>query len=439
MSWKNIIDDAKDSIENIVDDVKDDVKDAAENVVETVVDVVKDGVENLVDKAKEIDIQEVLNSDEFKKIASLVLNGKNILAYSLLKYVATEAAKNSDSSSGWNRAGNTLTAVGNAIDNLLLINSQNNSAVTTIDASNATNNLVLVGNALSNIIKGGSGSSTLWGGGEGNNTLTGGAARDLFWYLGGGNDIVTNFLTGTANNSDVAVLAGNLLSVSRDGENISINLAGGNSLTLKTGSTSSDDVIMYSADGENISGAKIADSSADSLTYYSGAKYFQLSNAGTLQVTDAENNNIRLDGSAGKIFSNIVNIVASAATGANILAGNSASNSIVGGAGTSSLWGGAGDVSDTLVGGEGADTFWYGKNDGADVISNSSATDTINLYNINLSDIVSANVSNNQISATFSNGAQLAINFSDSLSSKINLADNTSWQFNKTSGNWQSV
>ena len=346
MSWRDIINDAREAVEEITDNVSE-------------------SVENLIDEINNTDIEELLGSETFQRISSLIVGGRSILAYSLLNYIVTQAANNSSSSSGWNRAGSTLTAVGNAIENLLLINSQNNSTVTTINASNATNNLILVGNALSNIITGGSGSSTLWGGGEGNNTLTGGAARDLFWYLGGGNDIVTNFSTGTANNSDVAVLVGNLLSVSRNGANISINLTGGNSLTLKTGSTSNDDVIMYSADGENIFGAKIADSSANSLTYSGDADYFQLSTAGNLQVTGAENNNIWLDGSAGQIFSNIVNIVASAATGENILAGNSASNSIVGGAGTSSLWGGAGDVADTLVGGNGTDTFWYGKNDGA--------------------------------------------------------------------------
>ena len=207
MSWRDIINDAREAVEEITDNVSE-------------------SVENLIDEINNTDIEELLGSETFQRISSLIVGGRSILAYSLLNYIVTQAANNSSSSSGWNRAGSTLTAVGNAIENLLLINSQNNSTVTTINASNATNNLILVGNALSNIITGGSGISTLWGGGEGNNTLTGGAARDLFWYLGGGNDIVTNFLTGTANNSDVAVLVGNLLSVSRNGENISINLAG---------------------------------------------------------------------------------------------------------------------------------------------------------------------------------------------------------------------
>ena len=438
MSWKDIIDDAKESIESIVDDAKDDVKEVVENAVENVIDDVKESIDNLVDEVKEIDIQEVLNSDEFKKIASLIVNGQNILGYSLINYIVTEAVKNSDSSSGWNLVGNTLTAVGDAIDNLLLINSQNNSTVENVDASNATNDLILVGNALSNIITGGSGSSTLWGGGEGNNTLTGGADRDQFWYLGGGNDVVTNFLTGMANNSDVAVFFGNLVSLVRDGGNISINFTGNNSITLQTNSASGDDVIMCSFDGENVFGAKIADAFANTLTYYSGADYFQLSNAGTLKVTDAENNNIWLDGALGQFFVNVFNIDASSATGENILAGNSASNLIIGGAGTSNMWGGAGSTSDTLIGGDGADTFWFGKNDGADVISNSSANDTVFLYDVNLSDITAAEILENKISLAINTGAQLAINFIDNLSSKIVFADGLSGQFDKTSGSWQT-
>jgi len=390
MSWRNIIDDAREAIEEIGENIENEIENLGENI--------ENEIENLGESLQEIDVQDLLNSDTFRRISALVVGGNYILGYSLLNYIVTEAANNSETSNttGWTLDGNTFKAIGEQIDNLLLIN-QNNSTATNIDASNVINNLILVGNTLSNVITGGNGSSIFWGGGEGNNTLTGGTSRDQFWYLGGSNDIVTNFLTGTADNSDVAVFFGNLVNVSRSGDTVSINFAGGHSLELKTNSASSDDVLMCSFDGDNIFGAKIADNSATNLTYDSSADYFQLSESGTLNLTDADNNNIFLDNSQGKFFINVANIDASSSTGENILVGDSNSNSITGGAGITNLWGGVGNVSDSLIGGSGSDTFWFGKNDGSDFITNASSSDIVNLYDVSINDITSLSTSDNQI------------------------------------------
>ena len=408
-SWSDIVEDAKESWNDLTDDVKEELRD--------------------------IDWEKIFDSDTFKKIASLVV-GDKIFAYSLLRYVVNQAAENSSDSSGWQLAEKTLTAVDNNLSNVLLINDPN-SEIQTINASNVSSNLILVGNALSNLIFAGNGNSTLWGGGEGNNTLTGGNSRDEFWYLGGGNDLVSNFVTGMAANSDIAILIGNLANVSRSGETVSIKLSDGNSISLNTGSASSDDVVMYSADGENIFGAKIADSLANDLTYYGGANYFQLSNAGNLKVTDSENNSIWLDGSAEKIFSNILNIDASTSTGENILVGDSNSNQIISGSGSSSLWGGVGG-DDVLTGGAGVDNFFFGKNDGADTIFNASSSDFVNFYDANLSDLISADVSENLISATFNTGGTLQINCSENLSPIFKLADGN-FQFNREKNSWQQI
>ena len=419
MGWKSFIEDVKETYEELSEDVKN-------------------AIDDLGEKINDIDVEEFVNSDTFKKISSLVIGGKYILGYSLLNYVIKQATNNSSTSNGWTLNGNTLKAIGEQIDNLLLIN-QSNSTVINIDASLAVNNLILVGNTLSNAITAGSGSSSLWGGGEGNNTLTGGAASDQFWYLGGGTDLVTNFSTGRSATSDIAVLIGSLVNVSRNGGTVSINFADGNSINLQTNSASSDDVIQYSADGENTFGAKIADALATNLTYYSGANYFQLSNSGTLNVTDAENNSVWLDGSQGQSFANIANIDATTSTGNNSLAGDANSNTITGGAGTTNLWGGAGNVADNLIGGSGENIFWFGKGDGADKITNAKSNDTVKLYDINLSDIISADVTNKNISVVTSGGANLSINFTDNLSSKFNLADGSIWQFDNSAKNWQAV
>ena len=119
------------------------------------------------------------------------------------------------------------------------------------------------------------------------------------------------------------------------------------------------------------------------------------------------------------------------------IGGNEASNIITAGNGNSSLWGGTGGT-DTLTGGAGQDIFFFGKNDGADVINNASSSDVVNLYDVNLSDIVAANISGNAVSATFNTGATLQINSTENLSPTFRLAD-SSWKYNHTSGSWQNA
>ena len=339
---------------------------------------------------------------------------------------------------GLKLAGTILTVLTNNINSVWLGNSADFSDVKTVDGKSNNEDIILAGNSVSNSIVGGNGRNSLWGGASGNNTLTGGTARDQFWYGGNGKDIVTNFSAGNGANNDVVVLFGGELSgVDRSGSNVALNMSNGNSINLKTNSSSAEDVIQYSTDGNNIFGAKIGASNTKSLNYDSSVNYFQLNGGGTLNVSNSGENNVWLDGSQGQAFSGINNINATG-NGKNILAGNGENNSIVSGSGNSSLWGGSGNSADTLVGGSGAEMFWYGKNDGADVINNASSGDIVNLYDVSLSDITSADISNKTISATFNTGNTLQINSSENLSATFRLADGN-FKFNHSSGEWQSV
>lgn len=120
-----------------------------------------------------------------------------------------------------------------------------------------------------------------------------------------------------------------------------------------------------------------------------------------------------------------------------IIGGNDASNVITAGSGDSSLWGGSGGV-DNLIGGAGQDIFFFGKYDGLDVISNASSSDKVHLYDVNLSDIISANVSGGVIYANFNTGGVLKINCTENLSPTFQLADGSQWKFNQSSGQWQN-
>ena len=292
------------------------------------------------------------------------------------------------------------------------------------------------------------------------------SGRDKIFYSGDSKKIVTNFSEGAQNDSDVVVITGgNFFGVSRENHDISITMADGNYIKLKTNSSSGDETILYSADGENIFGAKIADGNSTILTYSADTNFYQFNDdGGTLKVSN--NAEIWLDGSHGNTFINVKNIDASSASEKNILVGDSSANSIKAGLHGDSLWGGVGNISDTLVGGYsvgndcrtylgGSETFFYGKNDGDDFIRNTSPEDTINLYDITLNDIVSAEIAAYSITINFVTGSALYVDqpFHSSNSGYIysyqwdtpsngtifQLADGSKWQYNNSNSEWQSA
>ena len=122
-----------------------------------------------------------------------------------------------------------------------------------------------------------------------------------------------------------------------------------------------------------------------------------------------------------------------------IIGGNNSANTITAGSGGSSLWGGA-SGNDILTGGAGTDTFFYGKNDGADVINNASSSDVVNLYDVSLSDVLSADISisGSKISIGFNNGNSVQVNSTENLSPTFKLSGG-SFKYNQSTGQWQNA
>ena len=314
------------------------------------------------------------------------------------------------------------------------------SSILNINASQWTTRGIVTGNNNDNVITASNVGSSLWGGGKGNNTLIGGNSGDMFWFTGSGNDVVQNFTAGTSENSDVLTLFGtSLTSMRRENNFMTFDTANGTKLQVNN-SASSDEAIKYSTDGTNVSCAKVGYTEQNnSFTYEDGVNFYAGGNhTDVLKVNQFEGKNIWLDGSQGKIFSNVNNIDASASQGNNTLAGDGGDNQIAAGSGNDSLWGGSGRSADTLVGGNGSDMFWYGKNDGADVINNASSNDVVNLYDVSLSDISSVNYRDKTISATFAGGGNLQINSAENISSTFQLAEGR-FKYNHTSGEWQNA
>ena len=311
----------------------------------------------------------------------------------------------------------------------------NYTDVKVFDASNDSNSLIIIGNSQDNSLIGGSGTDSLYGAG-GNNTLAGGAGRNQFWFIGNGNAIVTDFISGNGDTSDVVTFGQiELNDISRAGSQISFT-SQNTTMNLQTDSEDGNSVILYSLDGNNIAGAKVGNDSDESLTYDSSANYYQLKvDNGTLYVNDDSRKEIWLDNNAGRYYFGIKNVIANNA-GENIIAGNTESNSIVGGSGSSSLWGGAGNTADTLQGGSGYTMFWYGSSEGNDIITNAKEGDVVNLYNISLEQIADVQITNENISVTMSDGNNLTVNNSSTVTTTFQLSNGEKYNYNRSSETW---
>lgn len=307
-----------------------------------------------------------------------------------------------------------------------------------IDASQLTESKILAGNSQNNIITAGSGGSSMWGSGAGTqNTLRGGNGRDMFFFIGE-RDIAQNFSTGRNSNSDILNLQSvNLTSYSRENSYMSFGAADGSQIQIQD-SSSVNNVVQYTTDGVNTSYAKIGRTNqSNTLTYEDGVNFYSGgSQTDVLIVTAAESKNIWLNGAQGVLYENINDIDATSARGNNQLVGNHTSNKISAGNGNDSLWGGDGNnADDTLIGGAGENTFLYGVNEGNDVIVNSASTDSINLYNVSLSDIVSAGERGTDFVVNMVGGQSLLIKGQNGASNFI-LSDSSAYSYNRENHSW---
>lgn len=336
--------------------------------------------------------------------------------------------------------GTTLIVGSEQTDSVVMQSYTDLANVIVLDASANSHDILLGGNSQNNQILAGEGQQALWGAGTGANTLTGGSARNLFFYGGGSKDFVTNFTTGIEDNSDVVVITGEIANIRRSSSTVALNTSDGNYMRLFTGSSSSDDLIMYSMDGRIANAARIAETSATSINYSQNVNYFQLVLQGEVVVSDENFNSVWLGGEAGQTFSGIETINASAATGGNILVGNVDSNMIIGGKGDTSMWGGSGNASDILTGGEGTVMFWYGQNDGNDEINGAKSNDTVFLYDVSLDNISSVDTSTaGNLTIGFNTGSTLTTKFSGGITPAFQLQDGSRYAYNRSTNSWQDA
>lgn len=306
--------------------------------------------------------------------------------------------------------GLAMTVDSSFASNILDLNSY--PAVANVDASGVATDLIVIDNIQDNI-------------------LTGGTGNDIFVYSGIGNDIVTNF------ENDRIVLNTPVAGVARSGSLIGIGTAYGASILLQTNST--DGAIQYSSDGQNFFSAKIADQTENTMLYSADTNFFALGQQGAIIVTGEGNNDVRLDGSTGQGFINVLNIDASTATGNNSLGGDANANIIIGGSGSNVLWGGLDLADDLLVGGVGANNFFIGKGNGNDVVTNASSTDVVSLFDTTLSDIVAAVGNESAVAIAFNTGNVVVVGSTEALSAEYMLADGSAYRYNHATQSWQEA
>jgi len=264
--------------------------------------------------------------------------------------------------------------------------------------------------------------------------LVGGADRDMFWYSsGGGNDSIQSFSYGNDSTDDILTVT-NGFNISRQGSNLALLMEDGGILSV-TVHSDTNQTIQYSRDGKNILDVKVGNTDSGNTFYYDKESYFVGGNSNdTLTVNDSI-------GSArifltDEHFMNINAINAQTTTAQNILAGNHLDNEIFAGSANTSLWGGEGSSNDTLTGGDGTNMFWYGLSEGNDIVNSAKSEDIVNLYNVKLEDIVSAEDFESGVKINMSSGS-LTINTAET--PKVMLSDGATYAYNRSSKSWTTA
>lgn len=256
-----------------------------------------------------------------------------------------------------------------------------------------TGNNSLIGSAdENNTIVAGAGQTSMWGAGAGNDWLVGSTstvksgATSFFFADGDGHDTITNFEFLTSENKNTAdkveTYGGMITGAKVSSNDVVVEFAGmDDRLTIKD------------ARGRNIqiNDNLVAQVNVDSLNYDGQANYFMATGKNATVSVNASLTSAEIWLNGGSFVGDIKYLNASSLDGKATLAGNTVDNVITAAQGDSGMWG-AGSSNDTLIGGNGADMFWYGLTDGHDVIQNATGDDVVNLYDMTIEDVASANV-----------------------------------------------
>ena len=323
--------------------------------------------------------------------------------------------------------------------------------ITKLQGGSGSNTLIGSGGS-NNTIVAGVGISSIWGGGASNDTLSGvgssleslKTASTTFFYMNGdGKDAITDFSFLTEDNGDTAdklnIYTAAVAEVQTSGNDVIISLNNeADKLTMKD-AVGKDFRVEYGELGNNQT--VTAQVHSNSLEFNGRANYYQATGKNASLTVNSELNSVDIwlnndsNYSSNTYLGDIKYLDASNIEGQSTLVGNAHNNSIVASQENSSLWGGEQPTNDTLVGGNGADMFWYGINEGSDVIQDIDSEDTVNLYNISLNDIGTADVTSNSVTIALKDSTNVLRVQGSVTGAGFRLADGTTYAVD-SSRNW---
>lgn len=391
----------------------------------------------VVDTAKGLTMKDSTGSIAFTDIktstAEILVNGARVAAAA---QNATIAAGEADYADFYFGTKNSAVTFGATADNVAVDLSDTNKYRNINTVVGGMGDTTLMGGSKGETLVSGNGDSSLWGG-AGNDYLKGGTGADTFYFLAGdGRDTISGFTAGTGDNSDL-LRTGAIQSLRVTDRGLEITTGGTDKVTVEKIDANSK---IRWTDGTNSAVAKVGRTDRantftleeDVTAYVGGGKGDKL----TVSASDSTDHNVWLDGSQGTAYSGIATVDLSNSSGNVILAGDASRNqSLVGGKGDSSLWGGNGGTNDTLKGSSsGATQFFFNMGGGNDVVISSSANDSVNLFDVKLSDIKTADITNTGVSLELHDGSKLTVQTTRDL--KFLLASGETFTANHTAKRW---
>lgn len=354
--------------------------------------------------------------------------------YMLLRYLAKQASLGTSdtttvslpANTGYDTGHTTLIA-GAGFSGTLWLDSQSGhiyeSSVTTINASQTSCDLVLVGRSYANsTIIGGQGTNAMWGGFGGNDSLTGGAGTNTYWYgEGDGSDTVTNYASGR---DKIYWYGGALTGLTTSGTSV-VFQSGSGSLSLLN---MTDQLLTLSTANASLNAVISREDAASTLTWRSDVSYYKASSVHTDTLKVDAGTSISLANNTSYTYIDIDNVDASAASGSTILIGSTGNNVLTAGQGDNQLWGGFGG-DDTLVGGAGHDRFWYGSGDGSDTLQGVTVDDVLYFYDAGFRTSGITQSGTNLVIANAAGGSLTVQDWTGA--STLQLADSSSWRLTK--------
>ena len=291
-----------------------------------------------------------------------------------------------------------------------------------------SNDSTVIGAAnTNNTIAAGTGNASIWGGGASNDTLIGNTVHsgstDFFYFDGNGRDVIQDFEFYNGDNRSTAdrlnILTSGLRNAIASGNDLVVEFTNDEDrLTIKDG-LGKDIVIETGAFGSNYD-TLIAQVNTNTLNYDGQANYFYALGKNATVSVNSELYNAEINLSDGGTFAGDIKVLnASDVQGTTMLIGNGNDNSIFGSAENSTMWGSAAAGNDTLVGGAGVNTFLYGKGNGNDVALNVDGNDIVNLYDVELDDIVIGTatggemIDNNAVTINLKDGGSITVQTGD--------------------------